>query len=337
MSQTESTILSTSIVTITNDLGGYGKSSWVFTAYFVTYSGLLIIWAKLSDIFGRKLLLVVALLLFIIFSAACGASQTFLELIMFRWVLGFGGSGIYSIATLVFFELVPPSKYADYVALVTAVIALSVVSGPLLGGAISSHGRWRWVFLLNVPIGSVALLLLMLIMPKRLRTEPSAAGDLISSRHGFAPRTLKRIDFLGGFLLLGANVLIVTALEQATAGVSFAAREILPLLILAAVLWCAFLLWQWYATAKCVSLEPVLPFRLLTNRVFLGMILNTFFTGTILAVCIVQLPQRFMTVNEYVRNTSLWLVGYSRLLERYYYLKPQSDFKYRVCSMAIRY
>jgi predicted MFS family arabinose efflux permease len=68
---------------------------------------------------------------------------------MFRWVLGFGGSGIYSIATLVFFELVPPSKYADYVALVTAVIALSVVSGPLLGGAISSHGRWRWVFLLK--------------------------------------------------------------------------------------------------------------------------------------------------------------------------------------------
>jgi hypothetical protein len=125
----------------------------------------------------------------------------------------------------------------------------------------------------SVPIGSVALLLLMLIMPKRLRTEPSASLDLISPRHGFAPRTLKRIDFLGGFLLLGANVLIVTALEQATAGVSFAAREILPLLILAAVLWCAFLLWQWYATAKCVSLEPVLPFRLLTNRVFLGMIL----------------------------------------------------------------
>lgn len=110
-------------------------------------------------------------------------------------------------------------------------------------------------------------------MPKRLRTEPSASGDVISFRHGFAPGTLKRIDFLGGFLLLGACILIVTALQQATAGVSFAARDILPLLILAGFLWTAFILWEWYATAKCVSLEPVLPFRLLTNRVFLGMIL----------------------------------------------------------------
>lgn len=68
---------------------------------------------------------------------------------MFRWALGFGGSGIYSIATLLFFELVPTSKYADYAALVTAVIALSVISGPLLGGAINSHGSWRWTFLLK--------------------------------------------------------------------------------------------------------------------------------------------------------------------------------------------
>lgn len=68
---------------------------------------------------------------------------------MFRWVLGLGGSGIYSIATLLFFELVPPPKYADYTALVAAVIALSLISGPLLGGVINAHSNWRWVFLLK--------------------------------------------------------------------------------------------------------------------------------------------------------------------------------------------
>ena len=68
---------------------------------------------------------------------------------MFRWVLGIGGSGIYSIATLLFFELVPPSKYADYTALVTGAIALSLISGPLMGGAINAHGSWRWIFWLK--------------------------------------------------------------------------------------------------------------------------------------------------------------------------------------------
>ena len=69
--------------------------------------------------------------------------------VMFRWVLGLGGSGIYSIATLLFFELVPPQKYADYTSLVSAAIALSLICGPLLGGAINATSNWRWIFLLK--------------------------------------------------------------------------------------------------------------------------------------------------------------------------------------------
>lgn len=125
----------------------------------------------------------------------------------------------------------------------------------------------------SVPIGSTALILLMTIMPRRLQTEPSASRATSPGWHGFAPGTLKRIDFLGAFLLLGACLLLVTALEQAAAGISFAERKILPLLILSGLMWTAFLIWQWYATTKLSTPEPVLPWRMLTNRVFLGMIL----------------------------------------------------------------
>ena len=127
--------------------------------------GMLIIWAKLSDIFGRKPIMTLAILIFAIFSAACGGSQSLVQLyaqlsdvwwsaliessIMFRWCQGLGGSGIYAIGTLIFFELVPPKKYPDYTALVTASIALSLVLAPLIGGAITQHGQWRWIFLLK--------------------------------------------------------------------------------------------------------------------------------------------------------------------------------------------
>ncbi|KAG8531949.1 uncharacterized protein KY384_003585 [Bacidia gigantensis] len=297
MSQMESSIVSTSVIAITNDLGGYEKSSWVFSAYLLTYSGLLIICAKLSDIFGRKPVLVISIVVFVAFSGACGGSQTFIELIMFRWVQGLGGSGIYSIATLLFFELVPPAKWPDYTALVSAVIALSLICGPLFGGAISAHGEWRWVFYINLPIGVFALGLVLISMPKRLQTEPAALRAKLPWWHGFQLSTLARVDVLGALLLLGACLLLSTALQQATAGVSFTAAKVLPLLVLAGPVWIAFVVWQWFATTKRTSPEPVLPWRLFTNRVFVGLILNTYFAGTILTVCIVQLPQRFTTVN----------------------------------------
>ena len=125
----------------------------------------------------------------------------------------------------------------------------------------------------SVPIGCVALILLVTAMPKRLQTEPAASEDVRPFWHGFAPDILKRIDFLGALLLLGACLLLVTVLQQATAGISFTARNVLPLLILSGVMWIAFFVWQWYAATQVDPLEPVLPWRLLTNRVFLGMIL----------------------------------------------------------------
>ena len=107
------------------------------------------IWAKLSDIAGRKYTLIASLLIFTIFSALCGASQTLMQLIMFRWCQGIGGCGVYALTQLMFMEIAPPGKLPKYMAGVSMVLALSLITGPLLGGGITLHGSWRWIFLLK--------------------------------------------------------------------------------------------------------------------------------------------------------------------------------------------
>jgi MFS family permease len=107
------------------------------------------IWAKWSDITGRRFALLVSLVIFTISSALCGASQSLLQLIHFRWIQGIGACGIFAMAQVSLFELYPPRLWPVYMSIFTAVIALAVIAGPLLGGAITEGGAWRWIFLLK--------------------------------------------------------------------------------------------------------------------------------------------------------------------------------------------
>ncbi|KAF2825490.1 MFS general substrate transporter [Ophiobolus disseminans] len=127
--QMDTSITSNAILEITDRLGDYEKSSWVFTAYLLTICA--------------------ALLIFTVFSGACGASQTLTQLIMFRWAQGIRGCGILALTQLVFFELVSPSKWPLYVALFSGIVALSLAIGPLIGGVITEQGQWRWIFWLK--------------------------------------------------------------------------------------------------------------------------------------------------------------------------------------------
>ncbi|KAK7186533.1 hypothetical protein DPSP01_002037 [Paraphaeosphaeria sporulosa] len=292
MTLMESTIVSTSVIAITNGLGGYVKSSWLFTSYMLTFSGFPIIWAKASDIVGRKPCLLAALIVFLVFSAACGAAQTLIQLIMFRWLQGIGASGVFSL-TLVFFELIPPEKYAISTSVTNMVVSLSFLTGPLVGGAVTLTGKWRWIFLMNVPVTSVALVILFFAFPKQLSREPVAnrAAESVIQR-------LKRFDVLGGMLLLGITVPLTTALQQAAQGIAFSSAFVWPLLLVAGLSLLGFLSWQRYITTKRRFPEPVLPWRFLQNRACVGIMLNTYFSGSVMTICVVQIPQRFIVLNN---------------------------------------
>ncbi|CAI9626582.1 unnamed protein product [Alternaria burnsii] len=289
----ESTIISTAIVDITDELGGYEKSSWLFTAYMLTYCSLQMIWAKLSDIAGRKYTLIAALLIFTLFSALCGASQTLIQLIMFRWCQGIGGCGVYALTQLLFMEIVPKRKFPQYMAGVSMVLALSLITGPLLGGGITLHGSWRWIFLLNVPVGVLTAISLCFTLPRTLFNEPAA-----QQKHPiFSKQTLRRLDFLGATLMLGTLVLLATGLQQASLDYAWSSNKVLPLLVASAPFAIAFFTWQWYATQHRTNPEPVFPWRFCQSRIQLGMIINTYLSGTVMFVCIAQIPQRYITVN----------------------------------------
>ncbi|KAI4917970.1 uncharacterized protein J4E92_008909 [Alternaria infectoria] len=289
----ESTVISTAIVDITDELGGYEKSSWLFTAYMLTYCSLQMIWAKLSDIAGRKYTLIASLLIFTIFSALCGASQTLIQLIMFRWCQGIGGCGVYALTQLMFMEIAPPGKLPKYMAGVSMVLALSLITGPLLGGGITLHGSWRWIFLLNVPVGVLTAVSLCFTLPRTLFNEPAAQQTYpIFSKH-----SLNRLDFLGATLMLGTLVLLATGLQQASLDYAWSSNKVLPLLVVSAPFAVAFFTWQWYITQRRTNPEPVFPWRFCQSRIQLGMIINTYLSGTVMFVCIAQIPQRFITVN----------------------------------------
>ncbi|WQF84727.1 Putative major facilitator superfamily, MFS transporter superfamily [Colletotrichum destructivum] len=149
LSSLETTIIATSLVSIASDLGSFNKSNWVVTSYLLTYTGFLIIFARISDLFGRKGTVLVSLTVFTLFSLACGVSQTMEQLIVFRAFQGMGGAGLYSMAVSVITEITPLKYIGISSGLMGSIFAMSSLLGPNLGGAITQHSTWRWVFYLK--------------------------------------------------------------------------------------------------------------------------------------------------------------------------------------------
>ncbi|TGO85202.1 hypothetical protein BPOR_0420g00020 [Botrytis porri] len=133
----EANVAVTSFVTITRDLGGFETISWVLSGYQLG---------------------------FVVFSAGCAAAQTMTALIVVRAFQGLGGGGCYTLASILIVDSAPPEKYAEYVTVAGIAIALGTILGPIIGGAITENTTWRWIFLFNVPIGALALFLVLLVI-----------------------------------------------------------------------------------------------------------------------------------------------------------------------------
>lgn len=264
-------MVTTALISITNDLGGLDHSAWVVSAYLLGYVSFLIIFAKLSDIFGRKLLFCIALLIFTIFSAACGAAQNITQLIVFRAFQGMGGGGCFSVPTAICLELVPKDKYAALTSFISLVFSSSMIAGPIVGGAIAKNTTWRWVFLLNVPAAIPLLVVVVFCIPKNFpnhgKTDvPRRTFKMLMSR-----QNIERVDFLGGGLLIIATLAMVAALEEAGLSYGWRSAFVITLLCVSAVLWVAFVFWERRVTLVRSITEPVFPWRFFTSRIWLGM------------------------------------------------------------------
>src|SRR4051794_32067024 len=198
----DQTIVASAIRTIGDDLHGLSAQAWVTTAYLITATISTPLYGKLSDIYGRKKLFLAAIAIFVVGSAASSFATSMYQLAAFRAFQGLGAGGLFSLALAIIGDIVPPRERARYQGYFLAVFGTSSVLGPVIGGFFAGADTilgitgWRWVFLVNVPIGIVALI----VVAKVLRVEQD--------------RREHRIDWWGALFLCVGLVPLLTVAEQ---------------------------------------------------------------------------------------------------------------------------
>jgi EmrB/QacA subfamily drug resistance transporter len=239
----DQTILATGLPVVARDLGALSDVSWVVTAYVVSAAATTPLWGKLGDRHGRKLLLQVALALFVSASALCAAAQDITQLVMLRAVQGAAAGGLMTLAMAAVGDLVAPRERGRYQGYIAATFAVATIVGPLLGGLLVEQASWRWVFLVNLPLGITALVLLALRLP---------ASE--------ADSTAQPLDALGAALLAGATSAFMLACIW---GGNRYAWDSAPIagLIAAAVLLAGLLVLRERRAA-----DPIVPMHLLRSR-----------------------------------------------------------------------
>lgn len=266
-----STLKSQLLISITDDLHGFRQAGWVVTGYLITYTSMIIIWAKLSDIFGRKEATIATMFIFVVFSGGCGASQTMNQLIINRAFQGIGAAGCVSMALVIAYEMVPKDQYPAIAAEIAAATALGSLVGPLIGGGVSEKFTWRWVFPLNVPAGVVTIILLFVCVPPNFPHQGQASYTAPTFRQKISRQSLARLDLSGAFLLLGGTLLLVTVLLEASNEFAWSSGTAISLLVVSsALLW---LLNERIVTAEKWRPGPIFPWRFLFNRAWMGTLL----------------------------------------------------------------
>ncbi|HEU5209108.1 MAG TPA: MDR family MFS transporter [Longimicrobiales bacterium] len=240
----DSTIVATALPTIVGELGGLDRLGWVVTAYLLAQTVVTPLYGKLGDLYGRKVVLQSAVVLFLLGSVLCGMANSMMQLILFRAIQGLGGGGLMVTSQAVVGDIVPPRERGRYQGIFGAVFGLSSIAGPLLGGYFTTHLSWRWIFYINLPLGLVALLVIAAVLPRR------------------TVRVQHAIDYLGAGLLALALSALVLFTDLGGITLPWTSTPMLALIGSGLLLLGAFVFVEKRAR------EPVLPLRLFRDRTF---------------------------------------------------------------------
>ena len=244
LSSLDQTIVSTALPRIVSDLQGIELLAWVSTSYLLASTAMVPIYGKLSDIYGRKMILLFGITIFLIGSVLCGLSSSMIQLVIYRGVQGFGAAALTSTAFAIPADIFAPAERARYMGIFGAVFGVSSVIGPFIGGILTDAISWHWVFFVNLPVGLVALAFIATKLPK-----------LHSGVHS-------KIDYAGAVTLLIAVVPLLLALTLDKTLHSWDSPLILGLIALSAVGLVLFLFVEMRASA------PILPLHLFRNHTF---------------------------------------------------------------------
>jgi EmrB/QacA subfamily drug resistance transporter len=265
-------IIGTAMPTIVGELGGLDHLSWVVTAYTLATAASTPIWGKLGDLYGRKGVFMTSIVLFLIGSALSGMAQGMGELIAFRAVQGLGAGGLMVGVLAIIGDLIPPRERGKYQGMMTGVMAIAMIGGPLVGGFITDNWGWRWSFYINLPLGAVALFMISVVLhlPKK--------------------RVQARIDYLGAGLLTVSITSLVLITTWGGNQYGWGSAQILGLLALGVLALAAFL----YVETRAA--EPVLPLHIFRNANFSLISLIGFLVGFVMFGAMTFLPLFQQTV-----------------------------------------
>jgi EmrB/QacA subfamily drug resistance transporter len=283
----DETIVATALPRIIADLNGLDRYTWVATAYLLSSTVLVPVYGKLADIMSRKKLQIGALVIFLAGSMLCGLAGEFgtlpvlgdgmSQLIIFRAFQGLGAAGLFSLAFTIVADLFPPAERGRYQGLLGGAFALASVLGPLAGGLLTDHGDaiirgvagWRWVFYVNVPVGTIALWFLVARMPALVPT---------------GAKSRQKLDLITSALLILTFVPLVILLQLDHSRFPWLGGRSLLLLGLTVV---SFVL---FVVRSLRIKNPVLDLQLFRNRVFLFSNLAMFLLGAAFLITLIFLP-----------------------------------------------
>lgn len=258
MGAVEATIIATAMPEIVGELGGFTLYSWVFSAYLLMNSVTVLIYGKLSDLFGRKPILSFGIIIFLIGSILCGFASTMKWLIIFRCIQGFGAGAVMPIATTIVGDIYTTEERAKIQGYLSSVWGISAVIGPAIGGLLVKYASWRLVFWINIPIGILALFGLWIFL------------------HENVEKRKHRIDYVGAFLLTTGIASLMFVLVEGGTGWSWTSTPSLSLIVICTV---SLFLFGWQERR---ATEPIMPFEIWRERSILIANLTSLTTGMIL-------------------------------------------------------
>ncbi len=284
----DQTIVGPALPTIVTQLAGNDVYVWAVTIYLLTSTISVPFWGKLSDLYGRKPMFMIGIVIFLVGSALSGLSQNMTQLIAFRGLQGIGAGSLFPIALAVIGDLFSPAERGKYQGLFGAVFGIAFIVGPLVGGFLTEQVSWHWIFYVNIPIGLVSLFFIFRLLPTVKN-----------------PRATRNFDILGGVIFTIATGFLLVGLTQkgqtnpTTHALNAWTDPAVGGFILVALVGIVLFIW-----AESRAKEAIVPLQLFRNRTYAASMVATFFAAFAFFGAIIFLPRWFQIVQGYSPTNS---------------------------------